>query len=165
MSSYTVDTRSPWFFRLFFVICITERSLTTLGRARTTFPLVQTMPAEFVSFLSFLSTQRTNYSYVLFVTSFYHRVALGTFLNTHSLDQVVPGDLLLKLQYLVICQNSQAPHIYVVPFFAAINWWLVLANVGTQKSRSACVQDAATIYGQRFWSFKDETRYKGNVTW
>ena len=68
---------------------------------------------------------------MLFVTSFYHRVALGTFLNTHSLDQVVLGDLPLKLQYLDIRQNSQAPHIYVVPFFAAINWWLVLANIRT----------------------------------
>ena len=123
---------------------VTKLRLTTLVCTGTNFPLVQTMPAEFISFLFLFSAQWTDHSDVLFVASLHHRATLGTLLNTHSFDQIVLGDFFLKLLYLAIPQNSQAPDIYVVPFFTAINWRLILADVWTQKSRSACVQDAAT---------------------
>lgn len=61
------------------------------------------MPAELERFLFVSSAQWTNHSYMLFVDSFHHRVATGALLNAHGLDQIILGDLRLKLFGLVFC--------------------------------------------------------------
>lgn len=105
---------------------------TTLGHA-VIIPFVKTMPAKLESFAFILAANKANHSYQLFIASLHHRVAFWTFLNSHALDQIVPGDFVFKLFNFFLWQNSQATNVYVVPLFAAINRWFVLAHVGTQK--------------------------------
>lgn len=66
------------------------------------------MPAEMKSQLAFIfAAQQTNNSDVLFVTTFYQWATLGTFLNTHALDQEILGNLLFKLTPLFLDQSKQ----------------------------------------------------------
>ena len=124
--------------------CHYHLSLTTLSPAGAVVPLVQTMPAELVPF-SLFATRNASQPYLLFVFSLHHWLAFWTFLNAHSLQQVVHGDLLLKLLFLFLCQNGQAPNIDVIPFLVTMSRWLVLANVRTRKLPFSFGQDAAAI--------------------